>query len=323
MSCVNLGIIGTGIAAENLHWPALENLTDRFRITVVSNHTEPKAKAFSERVGGVPYVLDYREVLSRDDVDAVSILLPIEWNYKVTRAALEAGKHVMVEKPLAVNMAEAAEMLKLDQQYPLVKMVAENFRYIKLREKLLTYLDDGKIGEPRIVTWDIYHHVNPEENRYAQTKWRINHQYAGGFITDGGVHNMALLRDVFGDITDGHAWTDSLNPSVGKMDSFSFRFKTQQGIKGSFNLFVSTNGIDENRLSVLGTKGSLSVKDNVIRLFTKGDSTVLDTLEYDGGYVAEYEDFYRAITENRPVRATFAESYRDLEVLLDAIGNAE
>ena len=111
MNKIKLGIIGCGIATKELHWPALQKLKDKFEITMVCNHTEPKAKDFARIVGGVPYVLDYRELLQNSNVEAVDIILPIHLNYQVTKDALEAGKHVIVEKPIAANLEQAKEML--------------------------------------------------------------------------------------------------------------------------------------------------------------------------------------------------------------------
>lgn len=319
MKAVKLGIIGTGIAAENLHWPALKQLKDKFEITAVCNHTEPKAKKFANLVGNVPYVLNYTDLLKRDDVEAVSIILPIELNLPVTGDVLKAGKHVLVEKPLALNMSQARAMLELSKHSQKVTMVGENFRYVILRDKLIRILSEHTIDHVRIVNWDIYHHIDHTKNRYAKTKWRINHKYDGGFITDSGVHYIALLRDVFGEMIGYRAWKDSLNRAVGELDSFSLQFQTEKGIHGLLNLFFTTHGIAENRLHILGTAGSLTVENNGIRLNKNGTQRILDEWEYDGGYRGQYEDFYEAITKGTPVRASFPESYRDLEIILQSL----
>src|SRR5512140_1581044 len=111
MRKLRLGIIGCGIAARKLHLPALSALSDRYEIVAVCNHTKPKAVSFSRLAGGVPYDLDYRKLLQRPDVEAVDIVLPIDLNHRVTRDALAAGKHVILEKPLAANLREGKEML--------------------------------------------------------------------------------------------------------------------------------------------------------------------------------------------------------------------
>ena len=88
---IKLGIIGTGLAAKTLDLPALKRLSNKFEITTVCNHTEKKAKEFSELIGGVKYYLDYRELLKDENVEAVDITLPIDLNYKVTVDSLKSG----------------------------------------------------------------------------------------------------------------------------------------------------------------------------------------------------------------------------------------
>jgi predicted dehydrogenase len=148
MKVIKLGIIGCGIATQTIHWPVLQKLKNKFRITVICNHTKKKAKDFSKILGGVPYVFDYHDLIQRSDVEAVDIALPIHLNYQVIKDALEAGKHVIVEKPLAASLLEAKMMLDFEDKYSLVMMVAENYRYCPIFYLARKYIQQGKIGEP-------------------------------------------------------------------------------------------------------------------------------------------------------------------------------
>ena len=318
MQPVKLGVIGCGIAARELHFPALQKLKDKFEITVVCNHTEPKAKSFAEMAGGVPYVLDYHELLQREDVEAVDIILPIHLNYAVTKDALEAGKHVIVEKPLAANLQEADQMLIFEQRYPQVKMVAENFRYRTTFHRIKSILENNEIGQPYAVFWNVFYFVN-KQNKYALTDWRIHHQYPGGFIMDGGVHNIAVLRDWFGNITSGIAFTKSINPEIGKLDSMSFQFNTESNVAGVFNVFFSSNGYAENRIIILGSEGSLVIENNTITLKKAGEPDRAETVADDGGYQGQFEDFYNAIRNGTSVKSTFSEGYQDFVTILKAL----
>lgn len=318
MRPVRLGIIGCGIAARELHWPALKNLRQQFEITVVCNHTEPKAREFAAMVGGVPYVLDYREVLQQPDVEAVDIVLPIHLNCTVTRAALAAGKHVIVEKPLAANLDEANEMLAFEKRFAQVKMVAENFRYRATFHRVKELLIAGEIGTPYAVFWNVFYWVD-RHNKYARTQWRIQHQYPGGFITDGGVHNIAALRYWFGNIISGIAFTRSIHPEIGKLDSMSFQFSTESGVAGVFNVFFSSNGYAENRIIILGSEGSLVIEGNSITSKKAGTADRTEIIEDDGGYQGQFEDFYRAIRHSTSVISSFAEAYQDLITIFSAL----
>jgi predicted dehydrogenase len=319
---VKLGIIGTGIAARDLHLPPLQNLKDKFEIVMVCNHTEPKAKEFSGLVGGVPYVLDYHELLKNPKVEAVDIILPIELNLIVTRDALDAGKHVIVEKPIAANLHDAELMAGLVGKYKQVMMVAENYRYNPVFKRIQQMIHDGKIGEPYSVFWHQFT-VTGTDNKYAQTKWRINHQYPGGFVTDAGIHNIAVLRDLFGEFKLGIAFNRSVNPSIGRMDSMSFQFVFESGVNGVFNMYFSAQGLNESRLLILGSKGTLVMEGNVVTLKRQGKEEVKEEIETERGYQHQLEDFYDCIINGKQPVSTFAEAYKDFKAIVSAIDSAK
>ena len=317
---VKLGIIGCGLAARKLHWPCLRQMKCLFEITMVCNHTEPKARTFAELVGNVPYVLDYRDLLASDKVEAVDIVLPIHLNFQVTRDAMQAGKHVIVEKPLAASLTDAAGMVALEEGSRLVTMVAENFRYHPLYLKVKSSIEDGLIGDTYAVFWDVFYKIDPTVDVYAQTQWRIHHKYPGGFVTDAGIHNIAALRYVFGDVIPGPAWTKSINREIGEIDSMSLQFSTPSGVHGVFNFFASTNGFNHNELVVLGTAGTIIVTDNKQLRIRQSDKIVLEeTAVDDFGFESEFAAFYHAIRNHQPVLSSFSEAYRDFEVLVTAV----
>lgn len=319
---VKLGIIGTGIAARDLHLPALRNLNDKFEIVMVCNHTEPKAKKFSQLVGGVRYVLDYRELLKNPKVEAVDIILPIELNFIVTRDALEAGKHVIVEKPIAASLHDAEAMTTFVGKYKQVMMVAENYRYNPVFRRIGDMIHDGRIGEPYSVFWDQFT-LTDRDNKYAQTEWRINHQYPGGFITDAGVHNIAVLHDLFGGVKFGIAYNRSVNPAIGRMDSMSFQFVFESGVNGVFNMYFSAQGVDEGRLMILGNGGTLIMEGNVVTLKRHGMEDVEEEIETEGGYQHQLEDFFDCIVTGKEPVSTFHKAYEDFRTIVAAIDSAK
>jgi predicted dehydrogenase len=322
MKPVKLGIIGCGIAPTDLHRPALKKLSHQFEIVSVCSQSEQKASDFSKMIGGVPFVTDYRKILENPEIEAVDISLPIHLNFQVAQEALEAGKHVFVEKPIAASLAEAETMLTFETKYPKVMMVAENFRYHPVFHRVRDYLDSGKIGKPYSVFWDSFFHLEPG-NKYARTKWRINHKHPGGFITDGGVHNIAALRYMFGEIISGIAYTRSVNRALGQLDSISFLFTAQNCVNGVFNLYHSSIGYSESKLVILGSEGSIRVSDKTITLSRENEDTLEETVESDGGYRAEFEDFFQAVRTGKKVLSTFEEGYKDLKTIIHALESAK
>ncbi|MFC2030279.1 Gfo/Idh/MocA family protein, partial [Chloroflexota bacterium] len=131
MEALRLGIIGTGVAARILHWPALKELRDCYQIVAVANRSRDKGEAFAGLVGlelDAVYT-DYHDLLARDDLDVVDLVLPPQFNWEVAWAAAEAGIHVICEKPIAVNPQEALAMIALTPAFGTQVLIAENFRY--------------------------------------------------------------------------------------------------------------------------------------------------------------------------------------------------
>jgi predicted dehydrogenase len=315
---IKLGIIGCGIATKNLHYPALTKLKDKFEVVVVCNHTEQKAKQVSAMFGNVPYTLDYRAVISNKDVEAVDIVLPIDLNYQTIVESVRSGKHVICEKPLAASLTQGRRLVRLSKTTDKVVMIAENFRYMKLFREVGKIIKSGIIGKPYSLIWNSFTYFD-KKNEYAVTKWRKNHKYPGGFILDGGVHCIAAIRSLAGDIVSGTAFCDSINPNLGKIDTFSLQFKTCRGINGVFNYYFSANGLGEFSVYVFGHDGTILVQGNKIVVKRTGKKDKELIVNDDGGYYAEFADFYRAIRSGREIVGTVSEAYLDMQTIITAI----
>lgn len=319
---IKLGIIGTGLAAKILHLPALKRLGEKFEVTAVCNHTDKKAREFSKLIGGVKYYLDHKELLKDKNVEAVDITLPIDLNYQVTIDSLKAGKHIFLEKPLAASMTEAKQMLKLKSKYKQVMLLAENFRYRKVYNSVNELLKRKSIGNVYAAQWNVFYNVSSEKD-YGATEWRQKHKYVGGFMLDAGVHNIAALRMLFGEVESIATFTDSINPKIGKPDTMSVQMIFNSGVKVIYNLFFTVKHHWENQLLVFGDKGTMEVNDDMILLkLNDNNPQKIDASDY-GGYDEEFLDFYNAIVNRKKVKSAFIDGYKDMEVVFAALKSAE
>jgi predicted dehydrogenase len=311
MDKIKLGIIGCGIAARKLHLPA-----------AVCNHTEKKAKSFSKLVSGVPYYLDYNEMLSNKEIDAVDIALPIDLNFEVTLAAIKAGKHVFVEKPLSANLADAKKLVDATKNKNVVCLLAENYRYYKLYLDTKRMIDAGAIGDVYSLLWNINQNVTPT-NEYAQTVWRKNNKYAGGFIFDGGIHNIAALRLLLREIKAVTALKQTVNPLIGSDDTMSALFETANGKSGLVNLFFSVKGHSESNLLIYGSKGTIQVVNNIILVKKENQAEKKFVVDTDYGFKVEFENFYNAITTGEKIIGTFEEGFKDMKIMFAAFESSD
>jgi predicted dehydrogenase len=132
---------------------------------------------------------DYREALADPEVEAVDICLPHDLHAEVAIAAAEAGKHVLVEKPLAATLAEADAMIAAAERRGVILMVAENARFNPLYLKVEELLRDGAIGRPALLqmTREAYLTRSFLEER----PWFLDARAAaGGIMMSGGVHDF-------------------------------------------------------------------------------------------------------------------------------------
>jgi len=325
---VRLGIIGTGLAIELLHWPPLSKLLDRFQVTAFSNHTRPKAEAFAQMAGlsMANYSADYADVLRRDDVDAVLIALPIPLLYPSTRDALQAGKHVLVEKPAGADTDQARAFLRLESEYPNLKvLVAENFYY---RDDLLLaqqLIQDGAIGQPHLMHWRLVNRSNPDQGGYAATQWRQDIGYRGGFHLDGGVHHVAQMRMLLGEIESLHGRVQDANPQMGGPSDLVLSLNFASGAIGSYTAAYLPIAAHEepNEMRIYGSNGSMALWRRTVRVVRADGSVDEHTRDNDGGYYKQLLNFYGAIVEDEPIAGTIAQSVANVRVIMAAMDSAE
>ena len=131
MKKVRIGIIGTGMAFERLHYPAYEQLQDRFEIAAVCDVDREKAKRWQQRLGlrEEDVYDDFRKMITREDIDAFDIMVPIELNFGTMEAVAKAGKPILCEKPVAATKEEARAARDLPKRFNVPIVIAENYRY--------------------------------------------------------------------------------------------------------------------------------------------------------------------------------------------------
>lgn len=326
---VRLGVIGAGLAARVLHWPALERLQDKFKITMVASGSEASARSYAELAGGCPWTLDYHELLKSDSVDAVLVTLPIHLNARVLIDAVRAGKHVMCEKPIAANLEQAREVVaELDgalEGRKLVVAIAEHFRY---REDIILakqWIQEGRIGEFYLIDVACYYYTDTNKG-FGSTPWRHDSQYRGGAVTDSGIHHATLLREIGGDVEQVQAYTKLIHPRFSGIDTISLNMRFKNGAVGRFLYAGGAVGVRTPYLNatIFGTKGSIVMDDKTMTLRTNaGVEEKFGPYNNADAYYAQLMNFHDAITQGAPLVSTPLEALLDLELLMRAYDSAE
>ncbi len=335
-SPVRLGIIGSGLAVKWLHWPALKKLTSQFRV-VATCDIDPTAAQEVARMAGEDldspncrWTTDYKELLASEDVEAVLISLPIHLTAQFILDAVRAGKHVLAEKPVASNLAQAEELAATLRGFSgLVVEIAENYHYREDFLKAKEWIGAGRIGTPFLVQMYTCF-FSDTTSSFAATPWRWDSQYRGGIIADAGVHYAAGLRELGGEIEQLQAFTKSVHPIMKGLDTLVLNLRYRSGALGSlvFAGAAKSNETTSMWATVYGSEGSIHLTNGRVVL-SEGlnqNSKVIEehnVADFEGGYRAEFENFYQAIRNGAPVIATVEETIKDWAIIMRAVDSAE
>jgi predicted dehydrogenase len=277
---VRVGVVGAGLFAEQCHIPGIQ-AHPRGEVVALCARNRERVAALAARFGVPDVHTDYREVLARPDIDAVTVATPDALHHEVTLAALKAGKHVFCEKPLAMNAAQAREMAEACERSGLVGMVAFTFRYSLALMALRRMLRENAIGRPFFVQMQV-HWGNLIANTH-ELVWRDqSSDSAAGIWGDGASHLFDALAYVLGPVQQVCAQmmivprdAGTLQPDSIDVASALARLSLQGGPggdlpgysdrrEGDVHVSVLTNRVDRSRLpadeiQVVGTHGAVSI----------------------------------------------------------------
>jgi predicted dehydrogenase len=330
---IGLGLIGTGLAVEKLHWPALRELTDRYVVTAFTDASAEQSRRFADYSGidRSRAVADRAALLARDDVDAVLISVPIPYLYEVARDALAAGKDVLCEKPTGVDAEQAAAFLALAADHPeRTFMVGENFFYRDDLRYARTLLDEGAIGRVHLMAWRHTGRLVPRAGWFTGTPWRQRPRYRGGVQLDVGVHHVAQIRLLCGDIARVHGVARKANSTIDAPSDLVLNLVFTGGAIGNYTASYPEIPVppEPNEMRLYGTEGVLVLagspsEQRVTRSDSDGTTHTTVFRGSDNGYRAELVDFADAVRfGTRPV-GSVAQSVANAMVVQRALDSAE
>ncbi|MBN1347336.1 MAG: Gfo/Idh/MocA family oxidoreductase [Phycisphaerae bacterium] len=233
---IRVGIIGCGAISAS-HIEALRGLPSAELIACADmDPTAARQRADEFGVRRVYTISD--DLLSRGDVDMVSICVPPKWHAEVFAKAVDAGKHILIEKPLAVDLAQADRMLDMARGYPGIIGVALVHRYLPAYQVLGDLIQGGAIGTIRHVRLS-YGHDMYGDSRFAAPNrdpraWLVDHGVAGGgILMSSSIHFLSAVSFVLGNPVASHvtARARRLHPKAfpGIEDEVELRIELESG----------------------------------------------------------------------------------------------
>lgn len=241
------GILGTGgIAALQT-----SDLNDNgFTVTAVGSRTQASADAFASRWGIPTAHPSYEALVADENVDAIYVSTPHPFHFENTVLALNAGKHVLVEKPFVMNAAQAREVVELAAEKNLVVLEAMWTRYLPHMVRIREILGSGVLGELRTLISD------HSQNLPKDPKHRINDPaLGGGALLDLGIYPVSFSFDVFGAPTGIHASAIMSATGVDAQTTMIFEYEGNQRAI----MVTALDALGPNITTVTGTEGRIEI----------------------------------------------------------------
>lgn len=342
---VRIGIIGAGFA-RTTQIPGFKNCEGVKIVAIASAHREHAEEVAREF--DIPNVEDdWRGVIAREDVDLVSIVTPVVKHCEMTLAALDAGKAVLCEKPMAMNADEASRMMERAKDKGVLALIDHELRLLPARIKLRQLLRQGEIGKLRHARLVLRSDSRADVDR--PWDWWSDITQGGGALGALGSHAIDAFRWLLG--TDVSNVFCQLATHVAKRRDKSgkvrevtsddeanmlLRFgdrELTEGATGNVSLSVVEAGKPEHRLEIFGARGAYLIEDNQLRHASVGDGDwkKLQTdpgelakgtsdNDWSRGFTAFSKEIVAALREGRTTvegAATFEDGYRT-QLVLDA-----
>lgn len=275
MKIVKWGIIGCGNVAEVKSGPAFQK-TANSELVGVMRRNEKKAKDFAERHGVPIWTNSAEELLNSDEINAIYVATPPSTHLEYSKAALAAGKHVYLEKPMALTSIESQEIVDSVKNSTQKLTVAHYRRKLPAFEKVKALLDNKAIGSVLFADIQILQPRNSDIVANTEENWRLNPNVSGGgYFYDLAPHQIDLMYHYFGAFDQVKGYATAKNNKVEDTVNGIIKFKNGVQFRGVWN-FTSATNYKKEECIIYGTEGSIHFSfygDKVI-LNNQGGETV-------------------------------------------------
>lgn len=314
MSTIRIGILSTAKIGRVYVIPAMQK-SEKVSVTAIASRTEERAKETAQKLGIATTYGSYEELLSDKTIDAVYIPIPNHLHVKWSIKALEAGKHVLCEKPIGLNADDARKLKDVSEKYPnLVVMEAFMYRHHPRWKRVLEIVKSGDLGDIKSVhSFFSYYNDDPEN-------YRNSADMGGGGLMDVGCYSISVARLIFGREPDQVYGYSDKDPDfdIDRLTSGLMSFGS-----GTSVFTCSTQCHKGQYVKIFGTKGMLELdwpfnpdfsKDTVLNIEI-GEEHTNEVFAPCNHFTLQADEFADAIRTNSPARISLDDSIGNMEVI--------
>jgi predicted dehydrogenase len=319
-SKVRWGVLGAANIAVEKVIPAMQ-LGERSRITAIASRDLAKAEKAAHKLDIPKAYGSYDELLQDPDVDAIYNPLPNHLHIPWTIRAAEAGKHVLCEKPLSMNVGEALRIIEVRDRTGVMIQEAFMIRTHPQWSRIIELVRSGTIGEVRsVMGYFGYHNIDRYNVRNIA-------EYGGGGLLDIGCYLIYSSRLIFGTDPTRVAGMLRRDPQF-KTDMLASAMLDYADVSGHALFTCSTQAVPNQRINIFGTKGRIEIEvpftpppDTAVRLYIDDGSKLPnrepEIIEFEpcDQYTLQGDTFSRAIRENTELPIKLEESLVNMAII--------
>ena len=323
---LNFALVGCGMIGK-VHAEALGSL-DEASLSGVWDMNPDSAASFAQMYG-VEAFSTFEDLLSSPDVDAVCICTPSQIHKEQAIAALRAGKHVVLEKPMAITSSDALEIFEEVKKSGKMLTVIFQTRFSEEVQRVKRMIDGGELGD--LVFCDLYMKFYRNEDYYGLSDWRGTWKYdGGGALMNQGIHGVDLLRYLVGEsrLLSGRAKTRHHDIEV--EDTAAALLEFDCGALGVIEASTCASPGFRRRIEINGTRGYAVICDmSIEKIFVDGkllvsneldphpstaNTPALQSCEY---HMKQIANFTSAVLHGTPLGVSADDGYRAVKLIED------
>ena len=257
---IKWGVIGAGGIADRRTIPEGIIPAKNAELVAVMDVDEDKAKAVAQKYGNVKFYTREKELINDPDVEAVYIGTPTVFHYQQTCLAAEAKKHVLCEKPMAMNIQEAEQMIEACKKNRVKLGLGYMMRFHAYHLRAKEMVEQGQLGQMVMGRAQLSCWYPPIDGAWRQ----VPELGGGGSLVDLGSHCIDLLEMFMGKVTEVSCFTNTLVHSYQTEDTALILLRFDNGAYGIVdNCFNIPDASSKNILEIYGTKGSILAKGTI------------------------------------------------------------
>jgi predicted dehydrogenase len=275
-----------------------------------------RAEEYAARFNGIDAFGSYEEAVADPRVEAVYVCTPHHLHREHASLAFRAGKHVLVEKPIAGTLADAEAMIREAESAGVTFMVAENYRFLPPLQEAKRLIEQGRVGQLRLVQLQ-------EQYPFKPGGWRSRADLnGGGVFIDGGIHKLSAVAYLAGQPTEVYA-REVLpgQPGLEAEDGVIVITRDANGVVGLINHSWSVvPPRPHSWVSISGTDASLYFEPGRpwLRITEADAETTVELPDHGNGLVPMVREFRQSILEGRQPAMTGRDGLADLLMVLKA-----